>query len=414
MKLRIVTGIILGLSMLWSAAMAGPAPAKLLYQLHQLGSQYNYSGYQTTVFVTPEGPRICRVQITHRRPCRTLTRYLESGRIVLQEGRRVYQYEPGSRFLLVSDQGGCARLNPQKELRLLLRNYRPELLGQEEIAGRITRKVHLHPRHPGNASQIFWIDMETGLPLKTAYLSPDNELQAFSYFTRIRFPKQIEDHLFRLPAPKGLPRLVMASPREYDCLKSLESQAGFDILAPIRLPPGYIFAGGSLLIKSPLRSVVLRFTDGLNTISIFQEPAFRGGPRHMEVCPGMLQQACRWRSGDLYITVVGNLSQGQMMALYRSMDAQREQQLMGRISQVWGVPPSRLAHLRDIGLGFDDIITLLTLSGQMHRDIERLSQLWTRELYDRDMIIRRFRADTTEIDNLIRKVLGSPQTVFLW
>ncbi|MCC6442910.1 MAG: hypothetical protein IT210_05560 [Armatimonadetes bacterium] len=389
-------------------ALAAPAQAEAYWKrLLEAGSRYHYIGHQVTVFMMPEGVRKCRAVLAHERPNRTLTRYPDTGRIVFEDGRRLFQYEPASRMLLMTREAQGMRIGPRQEGILLRHNYRAQAMGRGRVAGRPAVKVWVAPRYAGNASRIFWADAETGLPLRTEYLSPEGRVQALAYFTRIAYPKSLDKKLLALPDSRRLHRRTLPPLTETASVSHLESRAGFDILLPVTLPSGYVFTGGSLTRAGAKPSVTLRFTDGLNSISIFQEPSRGRVIRGLEVFPGRLQQAYRWQSGSLLVTVVGNLSRGQVGLLYRGVnDSLAEGDLVRRLSRTWSVPPDRIGSLRDAGMGFDDIITILALSRESGQDVRRIGRVWLGNAWSRAEALSRYRLDPDRLDYLIRSSIG--------
>lgn len=183
--------------------------------------------------------------------------------------------------------------------------YRMGFAGEERVAGRATRVVEIRPSDEYRYGHRFWLDMETGMPLRSALLDERGKPVQQLSFVSIEFGVEISDA--ELEPEFDRPVAVAefsGQPVARGSDAALRNQPSW---LPARLPPGFQLssvgresgAGGKHLEH-------LLFSDGLASFSIYVEDAGpdriadgidRMGPVH--VYTGMLE--------DQRITVVGEV-----------------------------------------------------------------------------------------------------------
>lgn len=148
---------------------------------------------------------------------------------------------------------------PRDNTTLLLRNYRVQPMRVEMIARRRCQMIGLWPRYPGNPSKLVWIDLGTGLPLKTQIRAADGSLTEESYFHFIDYKPRLSREMFAIEGP-----IVPQWP---------EVEPDFDVVGvhPESLPRGYVKVR-TLNRRTPNGHILSfqRFSDGLNTITLVQ------------------------------------------------------------------------------------------------------------------------------------------------
>jgi len=219
-------------------------------------------------------------------------------------------------------------------IELLLRNYRPILTGSSKVAGRDCYSVRLEPRYAGNPSKRLWIDKKNLVALKTEYYNSGGKVTSTSEYTSIDFNKRPSSSLFAIP--RGW-KTAQLAPQAEGSLEAMKQAAGFAPVKPSYAPKGYEFGGYSLCQTCRhMRCIALRYTNGLNSISVFESRGscpgmgrgrgWRGG-RGAGSCGGracVLSQSpqgnmLRTTAGELSVILVGDIAQGELQRMAGSI-----------------------------------------------------------------------------------------------
>lgn len=255
-----------------------------------------------------------------------------SRRVVIDDGYRVWDIDIGKKRVIV----GRSADNPDgvdETLKLVAKNYNMHLVGETQIAGRSAYLVQLDSKYLGRRSQRLWIDRYTHLTLRSEKYRRDGSLASVSYFTDISFPKTLDPGLFVASVPSGLK--IYEESTENSCVSPdrLEETVGFAPYVPAVLPAGFRFAGANITSSRVTGDTVhLRFTDGLDVISLFEtrvEPGSRYSVRGAREVPlargtGFLIDACdtlvlSWSEKDIYFALVGDMPVDVMRAIADSI-----------------------------------------------------------------------------------------------
>lgn len=256
---------------------------KLVEKANNSPALVDYIGNQVVVDGTGGSEHITVVKIFHRRPNLTRYEYQESaeraGWVVIDDGADTWQFEPRGRLVISFSSTSGARFRQQQaeELRLLRKNYRFVHGGFGKVAGREAHIVEILPRHPGNPSQRLWIDREQALTLKTEKFRANGSLEYLSYFVDIALADPPGEDLFQVKIPPGVDVVRHPGVNVFEPVEVLRAKTDVNIQLPGDLPPGFVFAGASMAALAQFKGgVYLKFTDGLNVISLFETVAPRG------------------------------------------------------------------------------------------------------------------------------------------
>jgi len=187
-----------------------------------------------------------------------------------------------------------------------------ELVGKDKIAGRNAYVLELNPKHHHHGKRKFWVDTEKWVKLRTEDITPEGTVASMSYYTKIDFVKSIPDEKFRVVAPEGYRVERESGPPRMMPLEKARQLAGFRILEPGYLPPGFKVAGAAVMPFRAGKIVSIRYTDGVNTLSLFQARGDMLNPRFLRrlhegpVQPG--RGIYSWRKGDLNLTIISRIS----------------------------------------------------------------------------------------------------------
>lgn len=237
----------------------------LIQRLVELGRRVGFVGYEETSVFRP-------------------VRYSSRQKIVQKDGARrvLYLHPPGLRGkeiyiegpLVIFNDGGTVA--PDIPLGKDLRRLRKEALGTDRVAGRRTFVVEVRPDRSG-ASRRIWIDAEKWVPLRWEDRNSAGELLSKTTYTSIEFSEDL---------PRVVPPVRPPAPRTVQLsLEEAEKLAGFRASLPEYVPPGYrrqvvtVTALGDE--RRPVYSISLRFSNGLDIITLSQAPvrAIEDAPR---------------------------------------------------------------------------------------------------------------------------------------
>lgn len=248
-----------------------------------------------------------------------------AGITVWETPTRTYRYSPRSQRLTVTERLASPTEDAGRELQLI-RNYAVHRSGEEEVAGRTAIRVDLRPRSGKGTWKQIWIDRETAVILRSDAQTARGRIVRSTRFTQVRYlPAGSEpDAAAFMPGPALMKQLVRDSGSAIERLDlpELNRRAGFAVRLPAQLPRGYTLSGAyetSCPCRTPHSAARLEFTDGLNTLSLFQ----CGSPRctSAENCfaaGGEAPQAVRAERDGIYFLAVGDLPRAELDQLIRS------------------------------------------------------------------------------------------------
>lgn len=233
-----------------------------------------------------------------------------AGETVVDNGQFLWHYQPRRNQLQISPsrirrQGAGV---PQVMKQIRQGTLAIQWLGQETVAGHACGIVQVQPRGSSGARRRFWIDFANGAQLKIEHDSANGQKQSVSYFTRVQYNPVFDRYAFDPPHPKsGVNIVPTKSKTPALSLDQVRAQAGFTVLPPTYLPPGFRFQSGSVTKFHRRPLVGLRYANGLNVLSVFETPD-DGPARNPKPRQGIV---VGWQDG-LKIIVIGNLDVGEM------------------------------------------------------------------------------------------------------
>lgn len=240
----------------------------------------NHVGEQVTTVTAGDKQVTTHVELAYRRPGLMRLQYLDGplkGVKVWGDGNRTYRYRPDKDRLDVKPAALCRPLELEQQLALVQENYTASMEREAVVAGRKAHQILLRSRHPGNPWKRLWIDEETFLMLGSEdYDAHDRRLRSTQFVTLAldTQPESLfhprEDLLKRVT-----PRLKWdpAADEVAQTAAKISRRVGFEVLLPEYVPPGYRLLGSFVIPCECGRgdeAVRSKYTDGLNTISVFQ------------------------------------------------------------------------------------------------------------------------------------------------
>ncbi len=254
------------------SAAGGQSTLDLLKAIAFAGHQTDYSG----VFVYQYGNHVETSRIFHIVDANGEYEKLESldgpKREIIRHHGQVWCYRQHQMVQVESQQGkGKFPMLLPDQLSALSENYHVRELGTDRVAGYETRVLLFQPKDKLRYSRKIWVDINSGLLLKSAVLNDKNQIVEQYAFTELKVGKDADRDWVYSGEVKNLPGM-----RQEDLDKVVTAvNSGWVVDA---LPSG--FKKTTELIRpmhgnhAPVTQLV--FSDGLSAISVFVEPVGAG------------------------------------------------------------------------------------------------------------------------------------------
>ncbi|MDR7534395.1 MAG: sigma-E factor regulatory protein RseB domain-containing protein [Armatimonadota bacterium] len=291
----------------------------------------SFTGTKVVMAWTDRGAEASTVVTARRAPNGLRLEYPPTAsrkrRIVIDDGHRRWQYEPGAKLALLSPSAlaGDGVLSGD-HLPLLLANYTAAVVGEERVAGRPAVVIAVRPRTSDRVALRIWLDRETFLVLRSEGYHADGRMAQAAAFTEIRY-QEPPAQLFAFTPPPGVEvrRLPWNPPV---AIHDLARRVRFHPIAPPRLAGGFVLDRAFLSRSHAVPVAVLHYTDGLVTLSFFQQKGVEGARRSLDrgkpiaVAEGMgsVRQVggltmLQWRARGLDLTLAGDLSPAELVSI---------------------------------------------------------------------------------------------------
>jgi negative regulator of sigma E activity len=290
--LFVASAAVLGASFwLWNARREGAGEAAVLVKrTFQADNDLEYSAI-SSVTAMYGGHRIQSLARVVRAPRKMAITYTEGDKAGLESGyndrwfwRRVNAESPMVAYAEVSQRPSEIAA---RRFKLMMKNYRSYLLREDEMDGHKTQVVELRPIHladnaKGPIKQM-WIDRQSGLTLRSDSYNYQNQLIMRSVLSQVDLTPEITSTTFAPPA--ALQKAADSSgwiAREMgiDASKVIQ-QTGIEPPLATWVPAGFELDGYGVHSCPPERSLPIlasltRYTDGLNTLTVFAMRALHG------------------------------------------------------------------------------------------------------------------------------------------
>lgn len=286
------------------AAFAGD-PSELLRKAEAADKYVSYRGVKTASFYFDGRMEHTALKIVHLKPDKTRTEYLTpkilAGIVLIRDGSNAWRYSPRE------DVWEEVALRPALVEGAIERgafdNFQLRLVGTDQVAGRQADIILAVPRFAGEAAHRLWVDKEVYLVVATQVEAPNGAVVNSSRFSTITVnPDGILPSTFKVTG-KVKPA-------------SIPSPVGFTVAKPTYLPKGYRLVGQATLTVNGRSCAHLQFSNGANTISLFQRTAGDGKPKKM--CSSITQVLCQKHEGVLY-TLMGDVPLAELKKIADSI-----------------------------------------------------------------------------------------------
>lgn len=182
-----------------------------------------------------------------------------------------WRYFPKRNSVMISSLPQEPEITPERWA-LIQKNYTIKYLGTQPILTHSAAVIQIQPKKGDYPSRKLWLDLKQPIILKSEQYNSDTQLVLSSYFTELSFKKNVPPTLFNIPTTAQITNRSDTFHRRYS-LEEGKQLVPFSIKTARYLPLGYIFDGcysWRQRNRTEPVSIQLRYTDGLNTISIFE------------------------------------------------------------------------------------------------------------------------------------------------
>lgn len=196
------------------------------------------------------------------------------GVTIWDDTERIYRYNPRRKRLRVATTRGAG---DDTEIRLL-ENYHLRFHGVGKVAGRKAVAIEMHPRSESSRWKRIWVEPTTSVILASEEFGKGQDLLRSTRFMELRYLAADEmpaASTFQ-PSEELVKKFGSARPGDTSTRftpEQLSKLIGFQVRVPKWLSPGYELRGAYQTPCTCARThqaARLEFTDGLNTISLFE------------------------------------------------------------------------------------------------------------------------------------------------
>jgi negative regulator of sigma E activity len=315
---------------------------EILIKMIEGHSTANYHGTLTTIFINTPFPQVHKSKIvnygnSHRRE--EVLGSKENSRVTFDDGKFLWRFFPNKNMVIKEKSriGTPIAFPIRDNLELLERNYAIRILGEYTIDGREGHKILFQPTKNDRPRQVFWIDEETGIPVKIEKYGPDTKLASVTSFSEITFAPPLKEEIISLKVP---PHTNISEVKEKSNL-SIEKATtlmGGRVFLPNYLPPGFVLKNVAFRVSDKEKVLQVFYSDGLSALSVFQK---RSKPEEDTVVTPFGKVKLRRReafmhssgtlnimsirSQDLSLTLVGEVFRDEIRKVAESFDAEKAQ-----------------------------------------------------------------------------------------
>ncbi len=314
---------------IWAFGQGKSDPYEILEMMRTARAESSYKGTLVALnlsFSDEMGASILRV--VRKSPYKIRIEYLaplgDQGRVMVDDNNYHWDYIPSLRLVIKRD---SSKIKSQGDLGynsdLLRNNYKLELLGKRFINGRETIGFEFTPRFSDRPLRKIWLDSEHGVILRLEVYREGEGLISISFYADISFPSDISDAQFKLLVPDTT-KIKTIGYTEYSDLNEVQKAINMKIGTPDYLPPGFELVGiGVRTCSDTLLDIVLKYTDGLSDISLFQRSSdfskpSRSNKSEMNYEDGLLR-VLYWKADGMDYSLVSELPWEEMLRIAESV-----------------------------------------------------------------------------------------------
>jgi len=192
--------------------------------------------------------------------------------VIVDNGNTLWQFNPHSNRLETSPSKLKKRIERYPAI-MKARGQRilsVSIQGTATVAGRPCTIIQVERKKDPGPIRTFWVDDATGVQLQVQVQEHSGSLRSVTQYRSIAFNVPVPPGSFNQPNTPGAIVDQQAGGNSENTIDSAAKQAGFSLLTPGYLPPGFHFQSAQVTLFERRNMVHARYTDGINTLSIFQ------------------------------------------------------------------------------------------------------------------------------------------------
>ncbi|MCX8053004.1 MAG: MucB/RseB C-terminal domain-containing protein [Armatimonadetes bacterium] len=303
---RFISALVLALAVVGASAF-GASPAELLRRSEEADKRVSYRGIKKATLAFGDRVTVAMMKVIHLKPDLTRTIYFSpaamAGIVVIRDGPEGWKYDPKKDVW--EPIGRCNMQCGEMILREALRNYDIRLIGTDRVAGRDAYVLHALPKFRTELAHRMWVDCEHFLIVGTQTETYSGTvIRSSRYLTLQINPSDINPDLFRVRGRISRPSADVCSP-------------DFKFVKPSYLPKGYRLEATRYFSLKGSACVHLQFTNGVNTISIFQHKA--GKEEFHQKIESKVTNVLTWTRDGIQFTILGDLPRAELQKIADSV-----------------------------------------------------------------------------------------------
>jgi negative regulator of sigma E activity len=284
------------------------------------------------------------VRVEHLAPNLTRRSYLAPRRLfgnsTVQVDQHLYEFDVHHRRLIRSLPHDPDDLETIQNFMLLSRNYRAVRGSESTIAGVRAESISLLNRRSGKKRLTIWCDKHTHLIIEKEAFDSEGAIESNMQFETLQYTRSIPPTLFSTEPPAGFSVVANDRPqRPRRSFRETIAEADFKAIEPSILPDGFSLIDASLPEIHGVPMLHLLYSDGIRTLSVFENTKDSAVGFHGYVARGVnvdghtakamtdgADSLLTWRgNGEITFTLVGDLTGQELLTiskmLSRSSDA---------------------------------------------------------------------------------------------
>jgi outer membrane lipoprotein-sorting protein len=292
-----------------------------------------YRGRKMVIDFSRLTPQVTKVSILRALGGKERREFPASRGLVVTDGAASWQYFPEKRQVIrrPAPRGEATEVLRPEQLRRALASYEVRGGSAGIVAGRLSRLLEFCPRQAGSRPlRKVWIDVDTGLVLRTEIYDHQNRLTWLSVFETIEYRPAAEPEAFTLRVPPGV--AVVDAPEERCYLPEEAVRAsGLPLGLPEYLPAGFARTCIHARRHRDYGEIQVLYSDGLSLLSLFESTHFHppggGAPEGVIMVgpwPGRWYDlgsvtALAWGRPGRHLALLGELARGELHKIATSV-----------------------------------------------------------------------------------------------